>query len=50
MVYGLFSFWMVFLKYDLLAYDDDGYVYEDCYVFKDYDFGELYNLKKLKEM
>jgi hypothetical protein len=31
-------------------YHDDGHVYVDKYVFKDYDFGEAYTIKKLKEM
>jgi hypothetical protein len=49
-VYGLSSSKTAFLKSDPSVWDDDGHVYEDRYVFKDYDFGEPYNPKKLKEM
>jgi hypothetical protein len=38
------------LRHDSLTFDDDGHVYHDKYYFKDYDFGEPYNPKKLKEL
>lgn len=49
-VYGLSKGRTAFLRSDPTTWDDDGYVYEDKYVFKDYDFNEPYNPKKLKEM
>jgi hypothetical protein len=38
------------LRHDTDSFSDNGFVYTDKYVFKDYDFGEPYNPKKLKEM
>lgn len=38
------------LKMDDAVLMDAGHTYTDRYVFKDYDFGEPYNPKKLKEM
>jgi hypothetical protein len=38
------------LRSDPSVFSDDGYTYTDKYTFKDYDFGEPYNPKKLKEM
>ncbi len=49
-VYGVSSSASKVLRNALDTWDDDGYVYQDKYIFKDYDFGEPYNPKKLKEM
>lgn len=38
------------LKMDSSVMTDDGHVYTDSYKFKDYDFSEPYNPKKLKEL
>jgi hypothetical protein len=38
------------MRFDPSVYDDDGYVYTDVIETKDFDFGEQYNPKKLKEI
>lgn len=38
------------LYHDDSVFDDDGYVYADKVVFKDYSFNAPYNIKKLKEL
>lgn len=48
--YGQASPSSIILKADKTKWDDDGYVYKDRYVFKEYDFNEPYNPKKLKEL
>lgn len=37
-------------RFDDSVYDDDGYIYEDYFETKGYDFGMPYNPKKLKEL
>lgn len=37
-------------RFDGTVWDDDGFVYEDSFVTKGYDFGMPYNPKKLKEL
>jgi hypothetical protein len=40
----------VVLKGGTIPTTDDDFVYRDAYTFKDYDFSEPYNIKKLKEL
>jgi hypothetical protein len=49
-VYGQAQDTSYILKMDNSVYSDDGYVFTDRYVFKDYDFNAPYNNKKLKEL
>jgi hypothetical protein len=49
-VYGHSNISSTLMKMDGNVWTDDGHVYRDRYVFKDYDFNEPYNPKKLKEM
>lgn len=38
------------LRQSSTVWDDDGHIYLDCFRFKDFDFNEPYNPKKLKEL
>jgi hypothetical protein len=38
------------MRFDSTVYSDDGYVYQDVIETKNFDFGEQYNPKKLKEI
>lgn len=37
-------------KFDSTTYTDDGYVYEDCIESRFYDFGQIFNRKKIREI
>lgn len=37
-------------KFNPTVYDDDGYIYEDIWETKSFDFGQPYHRKKLKEL